>query len=167
MELEDGIWGGIADDGCCTESGVDDSEWSGLEKRRSGMSFQFVCSDTFPHSSSSLPITASLPLSTNHQCMGLAPSLDCLYLRLTWSSPCGMVVNFASVDDTADEVVVLRVPHIFLAPSTFSICRGACMRLLGLSSVVVVPLFEPGVPFGRDCLFNAGPLFGRVGCVLL
>ena len=54
--MEDGIWGGIADDGCCTESesGVGDSEWSGLEKRRSGMSFQFVCSDTFPHSSSSL-----------------------------------------------------------------------------------------------------------------
>ena len=69
--MEDGIWGGIADGGRCTESGVDDSEWSGLEKRRRGMSFQFVCSDTFPHSSSSLPITASLPLSTNHQCMGL------------------------------------------------------------------------------------------------
>ena len=35
--MEDGIWGGIADGGRCTESGVDDSEWSGLEKRRRGM----------------------------------------------------------------------------------------------------------------------------------
>ena len=79
-----------------------------------------------------------------------------------------MVVSLASVDNTADEVVVFKVPHIFLAPSTISFCLDTCLGLLQLSSevlVAVVSLFVLGVSLGRDCLFNAGFLFGLVSCV--
>ena len=72
------------------------------------------------------------------------------------------------MDNTADEVVVFKVPHIFLAPSTFSFCLDTCFDLVQLSSAVlvaVVSLLVLGVSFGQDCLFNAVLLFGLAGCV--
>ena len=82
----EGFWRGVAGDGSCSESELDDLELSVLENRKRGMIFQFVCSDTFSHSLSSFFITSSLPLSTNHQRKGLTLSLDFLYLRLTLST---------------------------------------------------------------------------------